>query len=263
MPRFRLIVAIGCTILSVPTTGCGLFRAHRPLTVQVIDGDTRQPLPKATVSLCYLNMLDFTAPRPCSRMTDSRGMATLRIGEFHTIIFGAELNGYRAPDHSYFNSEFVMGLPRRSTGRIDMILEMWAEPKATIEFVVPNGYRGPVKVVFEQDDSTFERGLRQFSFPVQPDGRAVVRGPSLLDPHRYSPRIEVRYADGIRIPSEGHFEDNAFRWVQNGTWNGRNTQLFNIGRLTDREVLWQSVHTRSGHNVWGEDREAYNRLFDE
>src|SRR5882672_3795779 len=89
---------VGCLVLLLALTGCGVFRAHRPMTVQVVDGETRQPLSNVKIGVSYPNMLDFTAPRPTSRTTDERGVATLRIGVYHCVSLSAERDGYRQAD---------------------------------------------------------------------------------------------------------------------------------------------------------------------
>ena len=265
MTEFRPSSLIACLILVLPSTGCGVFRAHRPMTVQVIDGETRQPLPNAKVSISYPNMLDFTAPHPSSRTTDSRGLAKLRIGEYRSILLHAEEEGYNQAERSNVTAEYVKGLPRRSDGRVNRVIELWADPRPTIELVVPNEYRGPVKIVFERGDGkSYQMGQRRFEFPVEPNGHVLVRGPGFLDVEPFHVDIEARHADGTPIPRQSsNYSEVALRWVHCGTWNNLNTQLYIIGTETEGEVLRQSVHRRVKYNVWQNDHEAYGRLFEE
>lgn len=259
MFRPQLLAGIAAAILAA---GCGVFRPHHTVSVQVIDGETRRPIPDAKVGVYYPNMLDFTAPLPAESRTDAQGFAKVRVGEYHSIHIYALFDGYLWPDGVRLNEQSLKELARRT--QPNLTIEMWADPQPTAELVVPNGYRGAVKVICERDDSApIPHGKRHFTFPVEPNGRVIIRGPGLLT-SRDGPEFTARYVDGTAIPTHSsRYSEVALRWLASRTWRDRNTQLFCIGTETEGEVIRQSVHERIDYNTWRDDHEAYDRLFSE
>src|SRR6476469_8905047 len=49
----RIPAGLAYCLLAAASVGCGAFRTYRPMTVQVIDGETRQPLSGAKVTVAY------------------------------------------------------------------------------------------------------------------------------------------------------------------------------------------------------------------
>ena len=249
------------SLIAAASVGCGLTRATRPMTVQVVDAETRQPLPGARVSICYPNMLDFTAPSAVAASTDDQGSVCLRAAAYGTITVDADRDGYRQIERTdVVTAAFVAGLPRKPSGRADCTLELWAAPRPAVTLVVPTGYHGPVKVVFETDESA-RPGQRAFTYHVGPEGRVVVRGPRFLG-HSWED-IVARYADGTPVPQPSSESPGttAFRWVDSRDLNGSSTCLYSIGTEADKRALWESVHQHDGQISWLADNKAYARLF--
>ena len=265
MSGYRLAGALACCVLTTALAGCGVFRTHRPVTIQVIDGETRQPLSDAKLSVYYPNMLDFTAPLPTSGVTDEQGLVTLRIGDYHSIELRGELADHYQLSPHRISRESVVGLPRKPMRQISHTVELWKLPAPKIEVIVPDGYRGPVKVVYETaPPETYEPGRREFTFRSDRSGRVTVVGPAYLD--GFLSVVSARYESGavIPLPSANRPEEVAFRWVHgNSLPVGRPSDLFIVGTEAEDKALWRQVHRQIGYNTWQNDREAYARVFAE
>src|SRR5581483_8644278 len=61
----------------------------------------------------------------------------------------------------------------------DVSFELFAEPRPTVELVVPNLYRGLIEVKMQiQDDAPAVPGQRAFRVVVSPKGEAELTGPA-------------------------------------------------------------------------------------
>ena len=141
------------------------------MTIKVIDAETRQPLPGTKVDIAYPNMLDFTAPKPVSGETNSEGVVTLVVGEYDNTLLSAEHQDYSQVDRDRLEPGFVTALPKKPSGLgVYYVVELWAKPAPTVEFVIPPDYRGPIKARFEQADpenfSARQRLFRAISTPA-------------------------------------------------------------------------------------------------
>lgn len=244
-------------LAAVAANGCGFFRPHRPATLQVLDAETRLPISGAKISVRYPNMMDFSAPLPSRRTTDATGVANLKLTKYHMLDVSVEAEGYVSLLPS---SSFVQGL--YESGNALHTVAMWKGPRPKIELLVPDGYRGPVKVVCATglpDD--YALGQRLFQYRVDSNGRVVVRTPQFVDASTLE--MTARYHGGAAIPSStaGH-SDIAFRRVDSGRGVNADTLLYIIGTETEEEILRQSVNTRLGPYHWTPNREAYERLFE-
>ena len=260
MSGYRLPVALVCCTITVALAGCGLFRTYRPLTVQVIDGETRQPLAGAEVSVSYPNMLDFTAPIPRSGKTDETGTVAIPVAEYHSTQLSGALAGYYQLHPYRVSTESVTREPMR---QISPIIELWKSPAPKIEVIVPDGYRGPVKVVYETTPpETYELGRRMFTFRADRSGCVTVSGPAFLN--GFLTDVTARHESGgvIPSPSASRPEEVAFRWVDcDQLPDGHQSQLFVVGTEADGKALWERVNRQLDYNTWTPDHEAYARLI--
>lgn len=253
------VILLGFIVLAQANSGCGVFRERRAMTVQVLDGDTREPVGGATVCVSYPNMLDFTAPQPTEMTTDGNGLATLRVADYHGHSVRAAHSNYRVSDDFQQNATEFRELPKRGDGRVKHTFLAYSNstPRPTVELVVPNGYRGPVKIRYETEEQP-TAGRRSFKFPVSPTGHVTIRGPRLLT-ERPKPDFAVAYEDGTVIASYGRPGQDAFRWVHCGT----DSDLYVIGTEADDVELHARVHDRLGENHWGTNRKKYEAVMSE
>ncbi len=153
MPTFdaKHVLLLILALAASANCGCGVFRERRAMTIQVIDGDTHVPVRGATVNVRYPNMLDFTAPRPTEATTDRNGVAVLHVADYQMHWIHADHPNYRISDDFRLGATEFQSLPKRGDGRIQRTLIAYSENTArpTVELVVPQGYRGPVKIRYE------------------------------------------------------------------------------------------------------------------
>jgi len=166
--------------------------------------------------------MDLT-PKKGSAVTDENGQASIRIdkcqsADVHILPEGAlkaNADGYlkdsllvsangRFSDGSIpqkWNSKYAKFLPGGSTATI----RLYREPKATVAFIVPNGYQGIVTVHFKPSSTFVTGGIgqREFTFHATEKGRVVVNAtPLLFDsiPEVKKVCSRVFYADGSPVP---------------------------------------------------------------
>lgn len=258
----KRVISLVFAVLVQANCGCGVFRERRPMTVQVLDGDTREPVGGATVRVSYPNMLDFTAPRPTEATTDRNGLATLRVADYRWHWVRADHSDYRVSDDFRLDATEFRELPKRGDGRVKHTFLAYSNstPRPTVELVVPNGYRGPVKIRYETEEQP-TAGRRSFKFQVSPTGHVTIRGPRLVA-ERPKPDFAVAYEDGTAISSHGSQDrpgQDAFRWVHCGT----DSDLYVIGTEADDAGLHARVHDRLGENHWGTNRKKYETVLAE
>src|SRR5688572_12873537 len=65
-----------------PWCGCIAIYRHHDVKVRVVDGETQQPVPKASVDVRYRSMWNWNPPPPVHSLTDANGEATLRLATY-------------------------------------------------------------------------------------------------------------------------------------------------------------------------------------
>ena len=175
-------------LLLVTAPGCQAFHSYRPATVLVRDAETKKPIPGAEVRLSYPLADPSTAPWQSVGSTTGDGTTQLRVAPYGEvgILLDATIPGYMSEQKTY-PLEAVKAIEPlsffKSPGQhpSSFVVEMYAEPFPSVELVLPNGYRGTVKVgVKIQDDAPCQPGQRLFSYQVPPSGILQINGPPLL-----------------------------------------------------------------------------------
>jgi hypothetical protein len=186
----------------IAASGCHSLQTQPPVDVQVRDAETKAPIDGAQVRVWRSAIHSVVN----SGTTGPDGMAHLPAPpiEDSPLFFEAMARGY---------------LPRQSGQPVEqtpsgVILEMYAEPRPSLELVVPTGYRGVVKATVRvQSDLANKPAQRQFSFPVPPSGVvAVVLPPVFLK--GITPDIRFRYADGTPLLRDAKDFEVGCRWLK-------------------------------------------------
>jgi hypothetical protein len=207
MPTARL--AHGWICLLVLMSGCEAFHQYRPLTVLVRDAETKQPIGEAEVQVSYPFTPAPYAPAESSADTDTVGRARLRAAPSGDtgVLVDVNAHGYLS-EQAHLSAAAVQALePEHLFATVELkppnvVVEMYAEPGPTVELIVPDAYRGLVKVEVQvQDDATYAHGQRCFRYEVQPSGDVQVIGPPLLR-RVFTPDFRARYADGTPLNRE-------------------------------------------------------------
>ncbi len=208
---FLLALALGCQVL---------YR-YRPVPVLVRDAETKKPIANADVHLYYPLSRDSLAPFDSSDRTDADGVAHLRAapyGDFGVRI-EASAPGYLT-DQADVSSESIQHLQpphffKEKQQRKPFVVEMYAEPRFSVELMVPAGYRGPIKAEIEpQEDVAVPPGQRCFRYEVV-DGFVRIKGPAFVLRRVYPSDYRASYSDGTPLTAEMMtLQKVGFRWLR-------------------------------------------------
>jgi hypothetical protein len=271
MGHRRLAFHLTCSLLLVASgTGCQALHPYRPLTVLAQDAETKQPIPGAAVRISYPDAPASLAPWGSSGTTGPDGLAQVRAAPAGDA--GTRLD-VTAPgflfEEQFLPDAIVRALPlpglfaAAGPPPAPLVVELYAEPRPTIELVVPTGYRGVVKAELEvSQDVPCPPGQRCFPFEVSPAGDVRVTGPVLLR-RALGPNYRARYADGTLLGRDGENQEVGFRWLK---CEG-NTQYFVVGTQSEfnayrRDSAREGEDRRPSQGGKGEGRGRHGRRGD-
>jgi hypothetical protein len=236
MRRLARCVLISVLALAV-APGCEALHQYRPVAVLARDAETKQPIPGAEVRITYPLSQSSWAPLECSRTTGNDGIARLQAAPYGDagILLEGAAKGY-VPEERNLAAEEVQAIKpthlfeavdRRP---VDFVVELYAEPRPTVELVIPTGYRGQVAAEVQiQDGGPWPRGQRDFSYVVPAGGGPVpVIGPPVLR-HVFPLDFRGKYADGTPLSAEAKEQEIGFWWLRT---EGR-YQYFLVGTRRD------------------------------
>ena len=167
-------------------TGCQTFYLQHPVVVLVRDAETKQPIPTASAQIICLRT---TASRPLddsAEKADPTGIARLSTEpngqgyphRIEAIAKGYMLGSMPVSDAQIEEIKTVGWFDDAKQRSPEFVVELYAEPKFSIEMVLAPGFRGVIKAEVKiQEDMTFPAGQRKFSYNVEPDGFVRVVGP--------------------------------------------------------------------------------------
>lgn len=164
--------------------GCHLYK---PVDVRVLDIETRQPVPVATVSASYAAGYEFFPPAEGVFKVNHEGVARVWIAsgwegrvrirleapEYVSDGYLTENGSSISPGHFgpfvpaaiRIDRSDIRSLPKR------LVLETWRAPDPQFEVVVPDDFRGHIKVQFNPlDVINLSVGQRRISRRMEPDG---------------------------------------------------------------------------------------------
>ncbi len=239
--RIRRLPLLVC--LLAMASGCQVLYRYRPVAVLVRDAETKKPIADADVHLSYPLSRDSLAPFDSSQRTGSEGVAHLRAapyGDFGVHIeasapgyLGEQLNVSTEMIQRISAAHPFEDVERRAA---DFVVEMYAEPRFTVELIVPTGYRGTIKAEVQiQDDVAAPPGQRCFRYEVV-DGFVRVKGPGVL--RRISPtEFHARYVDGTPLAGDMTLWKVGFRWLRS---EGKE-QCFVVGTKSEYDMQRRSA----------------------
>ena len=161
------------------TSGCRLVNGYRQVTILVQDAETGQPIPSARVRAGYYLLVDPRAPRLRMGLTDDDGKVTLRMAPYEgRAVVVATADGYFTEGMRSLSDGVIrdFDLHNGKAGRDFVVLEMYAEPMAVVELIVPAGYQGLFEVRVRADEEPRPERQRHFRASVPRVGVAVVEG---------------------------------------------------------------------------------------
>jgi len=261
MIRAATLLAL-CLVLSA----CQSFY---PVRVQVLDAETQKPIPGATVEGDYmmteLSVADvygelifgYTAgPKPTSATTDDRGLAVLPLSDYSARTRGARVHadGYLTSAANIAPARFDQ--IRRDSNRSeatptnnppDLIVRLFRPPHFTLQLVIPDGFRGLLRLDSSSPTTTvaLPPNPRIVEVPVHPPGPEKLPLYYLGNAHAVTPEhITARYANGTSIPrDEDSPADGAIALRPIGRRDSR--AIFLVGNLTEARAARNQIRELS------------------
>jgi hypothetical protein len=217
----KLRLARCLVFLLALTPGCQVLYRYRPMPVLVRDAETKKPIAEANVHLSYPLSRDSLAPFDSTERSDADGVARLRAAPYGD--FGARIEATAAgylPGQKSISTESIQRLEpvhffeEAQRRKPEFVVEMYSEPRFTVELIVPRSYRGRIKAEIEaRDDIAVPPGQRCFRYEVV-DGFVRIKGPALVLRRVYPSDYHARYDDGTPLTAEMSLQKVGFRWLR-------------------------------------------------
>jgi hypothetical protein len=205
--RFAALRLLVPLVLLSELAGCQSLRGTRPVTVLVRDAETKAPISQANVRISYPLSHALCTPANSAGTTAGDGTARLTASpvEDALIVLEAGAPGYlfewkELPPSAVEAIERVHFFEDIGSRPPSFVVELYAEPRPSIELVVPVGYKGVIKAeLLAQGDGVPADGQRKFAMNIDAAGAASLTGPSILR-HIESSDFVGRFADGTPLP---------------------------------------------------------------
>lgn len=268
IPTQVIILAASCL------PGCISIASHsyETVDVRVLDAETSDPLSKATVSVTYAHGEEIVLNQPenVDVTTDRHGRAVLEITDYIDTGFIAwEILalGYQTRyAHDTFGGRIPDEFLKVATDHeapLEAEIRLYRAPRPSVTIVVPDGYRGPLKIEHEPKPDWVQEaiGRRRFEFSASDDGYVFVEASRLLARGVFG-RASARYADGTEIQRISTFyhpeadDEIGLRWI--GAFP-RYRDLYVIGTKSDQESLRGLVHPPQNQGEYS--MEALETIF--
>ena len=212
--HFGLLLLIGL--------GCASTAGSKGTSVQVIDGETKQPIDAAQVRLWhYHQATNGTANSAVA--TNGQGAADLRSisGRTDDLVVEVSAKGYAKEEKSINPANHVE-------------VQLYAEPNPTIEFVVPPLFRGLFNFKMRiQDGAPMRPGQRAFPTELQDTGLAEATVPDLF--RHMNAEFRAKFADGRVLPDRPQGQELGLWWIK----TSGEYEIFLIGTQGDYDTYWR------------------------
>jgi hypothetical protein len=206
--------------------GCQSLHPPPPVAVEVRDAETKQPIEGARVRMWHQAVHSVAT----TGTTGADGVA--RIAEPPAgdtpILYEVGANGYLARETDHPAERTAAGV----------VFELFAEPRPALELVVPNSFRGVIRMkIHVQDDLAYPAGKRVFPYSVPASGEVDVALPPIFG-RGATPEIRTRFADGTAIPRDAKGFEVGCRWLKADPENG---YIFVIGTQWEGDTVRREI----------------------
>ncbi len=224
MPHVRFARCLLCLAL-VGAPACQSFYSYRPMTIQARDAETGQPISGAVVHISYPLVHASQAPYDSVDATGPDGQVHLQAAPFGPagVLVEAKAHGYLM-EQMTLPVENVQDVPRAgwfedvNKRPATLTIDLYAEPRPTIELVLPVSFRGVLSVEVKTDPKAPRtRGQRCFTYPVANGGNLELAGPPLLA-RVAALDYSARYTDGTKLSRDAKGLEIGF-WGLNADGN--------------------------------------------
>jgi hypothetical protein len=214
MSAFRQFVRymVATAVMLSCASGCQLVQPYRPVSVAVVDAETKRPIPGASVEVTAQEHRDST------EKSGPNGIARVQAAAYRDS--GSSVEVHAA---GYFEEQQYLALETIKTieppgwfERMDrrppnLTIELYAEPRPKIVLVVPANYHGVVKAGVEIHDDVSSPGQRDFRCEVSPTGEVIIVGSGVLK-HIGVPDFSFVLADGTPISRNATETEIGYWW---------------------------------------------------
>ncbi len=237
--RLFLRIIAGSLVLHA-AAGCQYLHPTVPVAVTIRDAETKAPVAGAQVAILYPTDESGVHGRDVSGVTSATGVVHVQASTDDEALPQVKINAANyIEDQRMLPGDALRAIRSTSPlgplfGRnepVEVALEVYRGPMPVIDLIVPNGYRGLVKVEIRiREDVAYEQGQRVFRYNVPPDGSVQADGPPILRNIR-KPVYFARYPDDTQVPTDVKDNEVGFRWLRA---EGR-TEVFVIGTKAEWE----------------------------
>jgi hypothetical protein len=248
--RFIMRTRLPAQFLIAPATlyllvGCATPYRSRDVGVTVRDAETHEPIPNAVVHVSHHHLADDAV----SEKTDGSGIARVSFkpaSDESTMIEASALG--HMTEFQVVGDTTIANIPpapifgSAENRAADFVVELYAEPAFGIELVVPQGYRGLLKVDLNfRDDAPVPKGQRVFTFEASANGQVKGTGPGLL---RRVPAssYSARYAVGTPIGDKMDDTQVGIRWLK----REEGAEVFVVGTKPDFDQYRKDAGLNNG-----------------
>jgi hypothetical protein len=247
MPCRQLIRWLLCSVLLL--SGCQSFHTYRPIAIEARDGETKQPIAGVEVKISYPLETGTLAPTESKGSTGNDGITRVRAAPFGRagVMVEVSRDGYLS-EVKYLSVQEVQAIEPAhwfedvNQRRSNLVMEMFAGPAPTVEFIAPPGFRGPIKAEVQvRADLPAAAGQRSFSFPVPASGEVVAAGPPLFR-QASSANMRVKFADDRQLSFRAKDSALGYWYVK---YEGRCYHFF-VGTPSDYESYCKSTQNNAG-----------------
>jgi hypothetical protein len=202
--------------------GCASIIGSKGTSVQVIDGETKQPVSAAQVRLWHYNQATSGGAN-ATVATNGGGTADLQTisGRTDDLVLEVSAKGYATEEKSINLANHVE-------------VQLYAEPNPTIEFVVPPLFRGLFNFKMQiQDKAAMKSGQRVFPAELQETGLAETVVPDLF--RHMNAEFRARFSDGRALPDRPQGQELGLWWIK----TSGEYEIFLIGTQGDYDTYWR------------------------
>jgi hypothetical protein len=191
--------------LLAASAGC-VSNRPAPVPVRIIDAETKMPVAGAEVRLWNPDARGSSPGRNSSGVTDPDGVVYVRCESKpdEAVVMEVKAAGYWSEQADF---------KRTPTDEAANVVEVFSGKRPSVEFLLPVGFRGPIKARIVVQDPPPQSGQREFSIAVPSNGAVQIVGSPILK-YASGPTFRAKFANGEPVPTQLSELQVGLRWLQ-------------------------------------------------